>query len=82
MLDDEFLESPPTNTRRPELDFKSAELRADFSEWPAGTVGVIVDAFESDALVEIADKEGQTLDLLSVPYSALKVRGEDGALVH
>lgn len=82
MLLEALSHSCPSEARRPDLDFRRAELREDYWEWPAGTEGTVVDAFESEALVEIADEDGATLDLLSVPYSALKVRGEDGELVH
>jgi hypothetical protein len=34
---------------------------------------VIVDAFEDRAIVEIMDRRGRTLDLLTLPYSAVTV---------
>lgn len=59
--------------RRPDLELRRAKLRFNFGRWLAGTEGVIVDAFERVALVEIANDNGETLDLLAVPYSVLRV---------
>lgn len=59
--------------RRPELDYAQVILRAPAEGWAIGTRGVIVDAFEDKAIVEIADKRGRTLDLLTLPYSAITV---------
>jgi hypothetical protein len=65
----------PLEAHDPSLEFRSAELRAPVEGWPAGTRGVIVDAFQTKAAVEIMDRDGETLDLLSVPYGALSVEG-------
>jgi hypothetical protein len=72
-LTDESLASDerPIPLRRPELDFRTVELREASGHWPAGTRGVIVDAYEDDAIVEIADHDGVTLDLLTLPYDDL-----------
>jgi hypothetical protein len=59
--------------RRHELDYAQVVLRERAGGWPAGTRGVIVDAFESKAIVEITDRRGRTLDLLTLPYSAVNV---------
>ena len=48
------------------------ELREARGEWPAGTVGTVVEASDEGALVEIADEEGRTLELLTVPYESLR----------
>ena len=47
------------------------ELRMASGRWPAGTVGTVVQTHDEGALVEIADDQGRTLDLLSLPYDAL-----------
>jgi hypothetical protein len=50
------------------------ELREARGEWPVGTIGTVVESLEDEALVEIVDDGGQTLELLGVPYQALRVR--------
>jgi hypothetical protein len=57
--------------RRPEIELRDVRLRREWDSWPAGTRGVIVDAFSHDATVEIADRDGRTLALLTLPYEAL-----------
>jgi hypothetical protein len=44
---------------------------------PAGTVGAVVELFATEALVEIADENGATIELLSVPYEELRVRSSE-----
>jgi hypothetical protein len=46
-------------------------LRVPSGEWEAGTEGTVVEVLEDTALVEIADEEGRTRDLLSVPLDAV-----------
>ncbi len=50
------------------------ELRERRGSHPAGTVGAVVELFATEALVEIADENGATAELLTVPYGALRVR--------
>jgi len=47
------------------------ELLTDVGRWPAGTVGTVVDANDTTALVEVSDDRGHGLDFLSVPQTAL-----------
>ncbi len=47
------------------------ELLIDVGRWPAGTVGTVVDANDTTALVEISDDRGHGLDFVSVPQAAL-----------
>jgi hypothetical protein len=56
-----------------ELKLKIAELRETRGEWPAGTTGTIVEAFDDGALFEIADDEGCTLAMLPVSYEDLLI---------
>jgi hypothetical protein len=49
------------------------DLRVETGRWPAGTRGTIVEAFEGGALVEISDERGHTVDMLPLPYDALRV---------
>jgi hypothetical protein len=48
-------------------------LARDQGEWVAGTVGTVVEAFADSAYVELVGREGVTLDILTVPYSDLRV---------
>lgn len=48
-------------------------LRSQCGQWLPGTSGTIVHAFPDAALVEVADSDGQTLDMLTVPYAGLEV---------
>ena len=59
--------------RRRELELREAELREPRGRWPVGRRGVIVDAFATEATLEITDDEGRTLDLLCVPYGAISI---------
>ena len=45
----------------------------------AGAVGAVVELFPTEALVEIADEHGTTLELLTVPYEALRIRESEPA---
>lgn len=47
------------------------ELRVSTGRWRAGTVGTVVEVFDDGVMVEIADKDGRTLEILSVPLDAV-----------
>ena len=55
------------------------ELREARGKWPVGTTGTVVEASHQEALVEIVDDEGRTLELLTIPYEALRVRESEPA---
>ncbi len=55
------------------------ELRDARGGLPAGTVGAVVELFATEALVEITDDSGATIELLSVPYEELRVRPSETA---
>jgi hypothetical protein len=55
------------------------ELREPRGGQPAGATGAVVELFATEALVEIADKHGKTLELLSVPYEELRIRESEPA---
>lgn len=55
------------------------ELREPRGGQPAGAVGSVVELFPTEALVEIADEHGKTVELLTVPYEALRVRDSETA---
>jgi hypothetical protein len=57
----------------PEI-FDIVELREARGDHPAGTVGAVVELFATEALVEIVDESGATIELMSVPFEALRVR--------
>jgi hypothetical protein len=65
---------PPVHHPIAELD--AVEFTVPVGPWPAGTEAVVLEVFDQGALVEVADQDGQTLDLLSVPWPALKRRPE------
>ena len=54
-----------------ELD--TVELRAASGRWPAGTVGTVLELFDSAALVEVSDERGHAADFLTLPLDALRV---------
>ena len=49
------------------------QLLSAQADWPAGTIGTVVDALDDHATVEIADEDGETLAILETPYDALRV---------
>ncbi len=49
------------------------ELTADAGGWPAGTTGTLVQTFPREGFVEIVDDDGRSLDILTVPYTALRL---------
>lgn len=51
-------------------------LSEDYAGWPVGTEGTLVEMYSEGGVVEIADEDGRTLDLLTVPYSV--VSADDG----
>lgn len=55
------------------------ELREPRGGQAAGAVGAVVELFPTEALVEIVDADGKTLELLNVPYEALRVRSSEPA---
>lgn len=56
-------------------DLEVVELCVPFRGWPAGTIGTIVSLHDDGALVEISDDNGVTMDMLSVPFSAVRELG-------
>jgi len=55
------------------------ELREPRGGQPAGAIGAVVELFPTEALVEIADEHGRTVELLTVPYEALGSRESEPA---
>lgn len=53
--------------------FDVVELRKARGGQPAGSSGTVVELFATEALVEITDKSGATIELLTVPYEELRV---------
>jgi hypothetical protein len=49
------------------------ELRASAGRWPAGRLGTVLEVFPDGVMVEIADNEGRTLEILSLPSEAVAV---------
>ena len=50
------------------------ELREPRGAEPAGAVGAVVEVFSTEALVELADEHGRTVEVLTAPYEALLIR--------
>jgi hypothetical protein len=50
------------------------ELREPRGDQPAGAIGAVVERFATEALVEITDEHGKTIELLNVPYEQLRIR--------
>ena len=55
------------------------ELREARGGQPVGATGAVVELFATEALVEIADEDGKTFELLSVPYDELGIRESEPA---
>lgn len=58
-------------TTQPEL-LSIVELRVESGRWAAGTRGTVVEVVDKGALVEISDERGHTVDVLALPYEALR----------
>jgi Domain of unknown function (DUF4926) len=55
------------------------ELREPRGSQPVGAVGAVLELFPTEALVEITDEAGRTVELLTVPFEALRVRESERA---
>lgn len=55
------------------------ELREPRGSQPAGAVGAVVELFPTEALVEVTDEHGRTVELLTVPFGALRIRESERA---
>jgi hypothetical protein len=58
-----------TPPRHPELEVVA--LLTQSGRWSAGTVGTVIEASETSALIEITDDRGHAIDFVSLPYDAL-----------
>jgi hypothetical protein len=58
---------------RPEVR-RTVELREPYGGQPAGAVGTVVELMPREVLVEVADEHGRTVERLTVPNEALRVR--------
>jgi hypothetical protein len=65
-------------TAKPNL-LDVVELREPRGTQPASAIGAVVELFATEALVEIGDEHGKTLELLSVPYEELRIRESEPA---
>jgi len=63
---------------KPEL-LDVVELREPRGGQPVGAIGAVVELLPMKALVEIADEHGRTVELLTVPYEALRIRKSEPA---
>ena len=60
-------------TARPNV-LDVVELREPRGGQPAGAIGAVVELFATEALVEVIDEQGTTLELLNVPCEELRIR--------
>lgn len=65
-----------TAPRHTELEV--VELLTQSGRWPAGTVGTVIEASATSALIEIADSRGHAIDFVSLPHDASSA-GADAA---
>lgn len=49
------------------------ELRVPWGPWHPGVRGTVTNVFEDGVEVELIDDKGRTVDMLSVPFDAVKV---------
>jgi hypothetical protein len=54
----------------------TVELRKPRGNQPAGAIGAVVELFATEALVEITDEHGKTLEVLNVGRRIAPPRGE------
>ncbi len=52
----------------------SVEFIVDVGRWPAGTKGTLVETFPREGFVEIVGVDGHTRAIVTVPYTALRMR--------
>jgi hypothetical protein len=48
------------------------ELRVAVDVWEAGTVATVLEALPGSVLAEVADEDGRTLQVLTVPVDAVR----------
>ncbi len=54
------------------------ELRVAVDAWEAGTIATVLEVGADSVLAEVADEDGRTLDLLTVPIAAAApLKGQD-----
>jgi hypothetical protein len=46
------------------------QLLTQSGRWPAGTVGTVLEASDTAALIEITDNRGHAIDFVSLPHDA------------
>ena len=63
------------------MELREVVLRESSSRWPWGTAGVVVDAYEDDATIELFGEAGETLDIVTLPYSSFALL-EDSSQEH
>jgi hypothetical protein len=56
------------------------QLRVAVDAWEAGTVATVLEATPDRVLAEVADNDGRTLDVISMPVdAAAHIDGDNGA---
>ncbi len=54
------------------------ELRVAVGAWEAGTVATVLEVLPGSVLAEVADEDGRTLEVLTVPVDAARPLDLDG----
>jgi hypothetical protein len=54
------------------------ELRVAVDAWEAGTVATVLEVLPGSVLAEVADEDGRTLEVLTVPVDAARPLDLDG----
>ena len=67
----ETLQQSETVTAPRHTELEVVELLTESGRWPAGTVGTVIEASDTAALIEIADNRGHAIDFVSLPHDAL-----------
>lgn len=58
-------------TARRHTELEVVELLSQSGRWPVGTVGTVIEASDTSALIEIADDRGHAIDFVSLPHDEL-----------
>jgi len=59
-------------------ELQVVEFCVPLGRWPVGTIGTIISIHHDGALIEISDDDGVTMDVLPVPFSAVRELGAPG----
>ncbi len=58
------------------------ELRVGMDAWEAGTIATVLEVKDDHILAEIADNDGRTLDVITLPLAAVTPRDDGNGAGH